>query len=98
MPWSDVGFIQYADSRDGNRRRDSIENMKSRKKTSKALNTPTSASRHHDTRPIGPSFEQIQTRAYEIFVGRGQSDGQDLEDWFQAEKELTEITRRGAAA
>ena len=35
-----------------------------------------------------PTFEQIQTRAYEIYVQRGRQDGLDLEDWFQAEKEL----------
>lgn len=36
-----------------------------------------------------PTFEQIQERAYEIYIQRGQHDGLDLEDWFQAEKELT---------
>jgi DUF2934 family protein len=27
-------------------------------------------------------------RAYEIYIQRGRQDGLDLEDWFQAEKEL----------
>jgi len=35
-----------------------------------------------------PTFEQIQMRAYEIYIQRGRQDGLDLEDWFQAEKEL----------
>jgi len=35
-----------------------------------------------------PAFEQIQVRAYEIYVQRGRQDGLDLDDWFQAEKEL----------
>jgi len=35
-----------------------------------------------------PTFEQIQVQAYEIYVQRGRQDGLDLEDWFQAEKEL----------
>jgi len=35
-----------------------------------------------------PTFEQIQLRAYEIYFQRGRQDGLDLEDWFQAEKEL----------
>src|ERR1700722_6969658 len=35
-----------------------------------------------------PMFEQIQVRAYEIYDQRGRQDGLDLEDWFQAEKEL----------
>ena len=36
----------------------------------------------------GPTFEQIQVRAYEIYIQRGRQDGLDLADWFQAEKEL----------
>lgn len=35
-----------------------------------------------------PSNEQIQVRAYEIFLGRGAEHGHDLEDWTAAEKEL----------
>jgi HSP20 family protein len=33
-------------------------------------------------------FDEISRRAYEIFEGRGQLFGRDLEDWFQAEREL----------
>jgi len=33
-------------------------------------------------------LEQISRRAYEIFEGHGQAFGRDLEDWFQAEREL----------
>ena len=36
----------------------------------------------------GPSYDQIQQRAYEIYVNRGGTHGQDLEDWLQAEREL----------
>jgi hypothetical protein len=35
-----------------------------------------------------PSFDQIQQRAYELFVARGATHGCDLEDWFAAEQEL----------
>jgi hypothetical protein len=35
-----------------------------------------------------PAFEQIQVRAYEIYIRRGRTDGFDLDDWLQAEKEL----------
>ena len=35
-----------------------------------------------------PTFEQIQVRAYEIYIQRGRQDGCELDDWFQAEKEL----------
>ena len=35
------------------------------------------------------SFEQIQRRAYELFVARGRTHGEDLADWLTAEHELT---------
>jgi Protein of unknown function (DUF2934) len=35
------------------------------------------------------AFEEIQRRAYEIYLGRGCSDGHDLADWFAAEHELS---------
>ena len=38
-----------------------------------------------------PTPEEIRLRAYEIYVERGRIDGQELDDWFQAERELTEI-------
>jgi hypothetical protein len=36
--------------------------------------------------PLGE--EGIRARAYELYVRRGQLDGYDWEDWFQAEREL----------
>lgn len=33
-------------------------------------------------------FDTISRRAYEIFEGNGRLFGRDLEDWFQAEREL----------
>jgi hypothetical protein len=35
------------------------------------------------------SMEQIRMRAYELFMARGGCDGNDLADWFMAERELT---------
>jgi len=35
-----------------------------------------------------PTNEEIALRAYDIFLKRGGSDGCDLQDWLQAEKEL----------
>jgi sugar (pentulose or hexulose) kinase len=32
--------------------------------------------------------EQIQFRAYEIYMARGSASGSDVEDWLQAEREL----------
>ena len=39
-----------------------------------------------------PTLDQIAQRAYEIYQSRGGTDGQDMEDWLQAEREL----RRGS--
>jgi hypothetical protein len=35
-----------------------------------------------------PTKEQIEARAYELYLQRDRKDGQDLEDWLIAEKEL----------
>jgi hypothetical protein len=37
-----------------------------------------------------PTYEQICARAYEIHIERGGEHGRDLEDWLQAERELTQ--------
>jgi Protein of unknown function (DUF2934) len=39
---------------------------------------------HHSTRE-----DEIRRRAYEIFLERGAQSGLELEDWLQAERELT---------
>lgn len=41
-----------------------------------------------------PSPEEIRRRAFEIHIERGGIHGCDLEDWLEAEKELTEKLRR----
>ena len=37
-----------------------------------------------------PTREEIELRAYQIYVERGGAQGNDLEDWLQAELELIE--------
>jgi hypothetical protein len=37
-----------------------------------------------------PMKEQIEARAYELYLQRGGEDGHDIEDWLSAEKELTQ--------
>ena len=50
-----------------------------------------------------PMHEQIERRAYQIYLEHGFKPGNALEDWLAAEKELTEqsekesLTRPGAA-
>jgi hypothetical protein len=36
-----------------------------------------------------PSREEVELRAYEIYIERGAEDGHDAEDWVAAEEELT---------
>ncbi|HEY6466907.1 MAG TPA: DUF2934 domain-containing protein [Candidatus Acidoferrales bacterium] len=35
-----------------------------------------------------PARDQIEVRAYEIYLQRGGADGNDVQDWLQAESEL----------
>lgn len=42
--------------------------------------------------------EQIRQRAYELYEARGREDGHDLDDWQQAEVEITGTQRRAVAA
>jgi hypothetical protein len=37
-----------------------------------------------------PTREEIELRAYQIYIERGGAQGNDLEDWLQAELELIE--------
>ena len=39
-----------------------------------------------------PNRQQIESRAYRIFQKRGGLHGRDLEDWFEAERQLREET------
>jgi hypothetical protein len=41
--------------------------------------------------------EQIQRRAYELYLARGREDGHDLEDWLRAEAEITNKATKAAA-
>jgi hypothetical protein len=41
-------------------------------------------------RPNGhPTEEDVRVRAYQRYLERGASPGNDLDDWVEAEKELT---------
>ena len=42
--------------------------------------------------------EQIRRRAYELYEERGRYDGHDLEDWLQAESEVTQQKAKTVAA
>ena len=38
---------------------------------------------------VALSDHEVRTRAYELFLARGSQPGHELEDWLQAERELT---------
>jgi hypothetical protein len=37
-----------------------------------------------------PTPEEIELRSYQIYIERGCADGHDVDDWLQAEHELSE--------
>jgi DUF2934 family protein len=41
--------------------------------------------------------EQIRLRAYQLYKTRGSGDGHDVEDWLEAEAEITGRAERAAA-
>ena len=53
------------------------------------MNNPTEKSQPEAV-PGAPMREEIELRAYQIYLERGGAHGQDVEDWVQAERELVE--------
>lgn len=37
-------------------------------------------------------YDRVARRAYERYEARGREDGRDMEDWFEAERELRQST------
>jgi len=52
-------------------------------KSSLLGNVPQTVERH-------PTHEEIELRAYQIYVECGCPDGQDVEHWLQAERQLVQ--------
>jgi len=46
------------------------------------------SSAHNGAADVRLNTEQIRMRAYEFFLKRGATHGDDLADWFRAEQEL----------
>jgi hypothetical protein len=44
-----------------------------------------------------PTREQIERRAYELYLARGGADGHDFDDWLRAERELSYAKGQTAA-
>ncbi len=45
-----------------------------------------------------PTTEQIERRAYELYVERGSENGHDVEDWVTAEEQLTELPEQSVSS
>ena len=41
----------------------------------------------------GELQDQIRARAYQLYEQRGRDDGHDLDDWFQAEAEFSQVQK-----
>ena len=52
---------------------------------------PSGEAQQQDPLPQAASEQEIRRRAYEIYLERGAQPGHELEDWLQAETELTAI-------
>ena len=52
-----------------------------------------SAAIYPDTNVGRPTPEEIAAEAYRIYMGRGANDGQDLDDWLEAERRLSRERR-----
>jgi Protein of unknown function (DUF2934) len=57
---------------------------KTRESASPKAKKTVASNGHHST------HEQIALRAYQIYLERGATPGNELEDWVRAERELTE--------
>ena len=54
------------------------------------MNKPTEKASLESQPQTVPTREEIEVRAYQIYVERGSTHGQDVDDWLQAERELVE--------
>jgi hypothetical protein len=45
----------------------------------------------------GPLVEDIELRAYQIYLGRGAAHGLDLDDWLQAERQVLKELKKNAS-
>jgi hypothetical protein len=60
--------------------------------------TPTLVKAENQTEPSPEMLEQIRVRAHELFEQRGREEGHDLDDWLQAEAEVTQQSAKTKAA
>ena len=59
----------------------------------KANEAPAPKTKKASAPKARPTQDQIATRAYEIYLERGSTPGDPMQDWLQAERELTIQTK-----
>jgi hypothetical protein len=64
-----------------------------------ASSSTADAQRHGHAAPRrSPITQDIELRAYQIYVDRGATHGSDLDDWLQAERHISEVLKREKAS
>ena len=66
-----------------------------RARQQESARTPDATPPQPDSTAPQPSHERIAERAYRRFEARGRTDGLDLQDWLDAERELEELLSDG---
>ena len=64
----------------------------------KAQRTAPTVATEEQIAPTPEILERIRVRAHELFEQRGREEGHDLEDWLQAEAEVTQPKAKTKAA
>ena len=70
--------------------------MATHKEPTNAEVAAEAAAIYPDTNPGPPTPEQIAVEAHAIYVARGGEHGHDMEDWLEAERQLTKAPKRRA--
>ena len=61
---------------------------------SKTKEAPAPKSKKAVAQKSKPTQDQIATRAYEIYLERGATPGDPMQDWLQAERELFTLSKK----
>lgn len=61
---------------------------RTREETASMVSAPQNVG---DTTTASPDRERIAQRAYELYLSRGAADGAAMDDWLEAERELTRL-------
>jgi hypothetical protein len=65
---------------------------KARRPKTQAIATASDRGMTKTSHAPAATAEDVARRAYDLYLARGREDGHDVEDWFQAERELRGTT------